>query len=109
MDPKARCVHVRTRRGRTVCSDCEGTILRTRRFVRQFIEKHFGPHDVGAVAMLGRALSTDGQDFTSNRRLLLEAVDKFSGGFRDAGSVADSNGNRPEVASPKAESQRTCA
>src|SRR5262249_30818076 len=64
-----------------VCDDCGVNILRTRRLVRQFIEQHFGPNDIGAVAMLGRGLSTDGQDFTSNRRLLLEAVDKFSGGF----------------------------
>ena len=56
-------------------------VLRTRRFVRQFIEEHFGPHDVGAIAMLGRGLATDGQDFTSNRRLLLNAIDRFSGGF----------------------------
>ena len=32
-------------------------------------------------ALLGRGLATDGQDFTGNRRLLLEALDKFSGGF----------------------------
>ena len=39
-------------------------VLRTRRFVRQFIEEHFGPHDVGAIALLGRGLASDGQDFT---------------------------------------------
>jgi VWFA-related protein len=55
-------------------------ILRTRRFVRQFIEEHFGPNDVGAIALLGRGLATDGQDFTANRRLLLNAIDRFSGG-----------------------------
>src|SRR5262245_49174689 len=59
-------------------------VLRTRRFVRQFIEEHFGPNDIGAIALLGRGLATDGQDFTSNRRLLLNAVDKFSGGFSSA-------------------------
>ena len=59
--------------------DARPNILRTRRFVRQFIENHFGPHDIGAIALLGRGLSTDGHDFTSNRRLLLEAVDRFSG------------------------------
>ena len=56
-------------------------ILRTRRFVRQFIEEHFGPNDLGAIALLGRGLATDGQDFTGNRRLLLNATDKFTGGF----------------------------
>lgn len=64
--------------------DKSANILRTRRFVRQFIEDHFGPHDVGAVALLGRGLATDGQDFTNNRRLLLDAVDKFSGGFAES-------------------------
>jgi len=34
---------------------------------------------VAAVVNLGRGLATDGQDFTSNRRLLLVAIDKFSG------------------------------
>jgi VWFA-related protein len=75
----------------TVCDDCAATILKTRRVVRQFIEQHFGPNDIGAVALLGRGLRTDGQDFTSNRRLLLEAVDKFSGGFRrEAGGAKES-------------------
>jgi VWFA-related protein len=77
----------------TVCDDCDATILRTRRIVRQFIERHFGPHDIGAVALLGRGLSTDGQDFTSNRQLLLEAVDKFSGGFRGF----DNNSQEPSA------------
>jgi VWFA-related protein len=56
-------------------------ILRTRRFVRSFIENHFGPDDIGAVVLVGQGLATDGQDFTSSKRLLLQAVDKFSGGF----------------------------
>jgi VWFA-related protein len=65
-------------------------ILRTRQFLRDFIENHFGAHDLGAVALLGRGLATDGQDFTSSPRLLLEAVEKFSGGF--SGSAVDSDG-----------------
>jgi VWFA-related protein len=64
----------------------DANILRTRRLVRQFIEEHFGPNDLGAVALLGRGLVTDGQDFTHNRRLLLNAVDKFSGGFSGGGN-----------------------
>jgi VWFA-related protein len=56
-------------------------ILRTRNFVRRFVADHLGPNDVAAVALTGRGLSTSGQDFTSNRRLVLNAVDKFSGGF----------------------------
>jgi VWFA-related protein len=65
----------------------EANILRTRRFVRQFIEEHLGPNDIGAVALLGRGLATDGQDFTRNRRLLLDAVDKFGGGGGDRTSA----------------------
>ena len=55
--------------------------LRTRHFLRQFMDRHFGPNDVAAVTLLGRGLVTDGQDFTGNRRLILQAIDKFSGGF----------------------------
>lgn len=58
--------------------------LRTRQFLRQFIETSFGPHDVAAVVLLGRGLGTDGQDFTGNRRLLLQAIDKFGGGGDDS-------------------------
>jgi VWFA-related protein len=55
--------------------------LRARNIVRRFIADHFGPNDVAAVTLTGRGLSSSGQDFTGNRRLILEAVDKFSGGF----------------------------
>ena len=55
--------------------------LRARNFVRRFIAEHMGPNDVAAVALTGRGLASSGQGFTSNRRLLLDAVDKFSGGF----------------------------
>jgi VWFA-related protein len=57
--------------------------LRTRAFLRRFIEKYLGPNDVAAVALTGRGLSNSGQDFTSNRRLLLNAIDRFSGGFAE--------------------------
>jgi len=57
-------------------------ILRTRQYLRQFLERFFNDNDVGAVVNVGRALATDGQTFTSNRQLLLKAIDKFSGGFQ---------------------------
>src|SRR5215831_665181 len=39
--------------------------LRTRRFVRRFVEQYFGPNDLGAVTFLGRgARSTDAQGWT---------------------------------------------
>ena len=56
-------------------------ILRTRRFVRRFIEQYFGPNDLGAVVFLGRADHSKAQGLTSNPRLLLQSVDAFSGGF----------------------------
>jgi VWFA-related protein len=58
--------------------------LRARNFVRRFIADHMGPNDVAAVALTGRGLASSGQDFTSNRRLILTAVDKFSGGFEES-------------------------
>jgi VWFA-related protein len=45
---------------------------------RQFVERHLGPHDVAAVLHTsGRADAS--QEFTTNPRLLLGAIDKFAG------------------------------
>ena len=55
--------------------------LRTRLYIKEFLKKYFGPHDIAAVTQLGRGLRTDGQAFTSNVRRIAESVDKFSGGF----------------------------
>lgn len=52
--------------------------LRTRHVLRQFFEKHFGDNDLATI-VTGWGLATDGQDFTNNRRLLIAALDKFSG------------------------------
>lgn len=60
--------------------------LRMRHVLRDFMAGRFGPDDQGAVALLGRGLADSGQDFTSNRRLLLQAIDKVSGGFPNVGS-----------------------
>ena len=54
--------------------------LRSRAFLRQFIEKYFGPNDTAAVMLITRGLRESGQEFTSNPRLLLQAIDKFDGG-----------------------------
>ena len=74
--------------------------LRTRRFLRHFIEQHFAANDVAAIVYVGRGNSGDAQDFTSNRRLLLQALDKYTGGFPGAGStlapVAALDGVMPE-------------
>jgi VWFA-related protein len=50
---------------------------RVKRTVRQFIETALGVNDVAAVVYTGR--NDASQDFTSNPRLLLDAVDKFTG------------------------------
>ena len=56
-------------------------ILRTRRFVRRFLEQYFAPNDLGAVVFLGRADHSKAQGLTNNPRLLLDSVNAFSGGF----------------------------
>ena len=74
--------------------------LRTRIFLRRFIEERFGDNDRAAVVSLGPSRSADTQDFTSNRRLLLNAIDRFVGGSIDAPDIprpdlADTQGNPP--------------
>jgi VWFA-related protein len=58
-------------------------ILRTRKFVRRFIEQYFAPNDLGAVVFLGRADHSKAQGLTNNPRLLLQSVDAFTGGFAE--------------------------
>jgi VWFA-related protein len=58
-----------------------GNALRARHFLRRFLEQQFQPNDMAVVVLTGRGLVTDGQPFTSDPRLVLAAVDKFSGGF----------------------------
>ena len=48
-------------------------ILRTRRFVRRFLEQYFAPNDLGAVVFLGRADHSKAQGLTNNPRLLLDS------------------------------------
>jgi VWFA-related protein len=55
--------------------------LKARRFLHTFIEEHFEANDIGIVVSVGRSRAGDMQDFTGNRRLLLSAIDKFTGGF----------------------------
>ncbi|MGC4085897.1 MAG: VWA domain-containing protein [Vicinamibacterales bacterium] len=49
-----------------------------KRSARQFIERNLGANDLMAVIYTG-GRSADAQEFTSNKRLLLNAVDKFVG------------------------------
>ena len=57
--------------------------LRARHFLRAFIERHFEPNDVGIVVNIGRARAADTQDFTSDRGLLIAAIDRLNGGADD--------------------------
>jgi VWFA-related protein len=54
--------------------------LRTRHFLRTFVEQHLGANDIAGIAYIGRGASNS-QDFTSNKRILLGALDRFAGGF----------------------------
>jgi VWFA-related protein len=51
---------------------------RARAAARRFIERHFGANDMAAIVYTG-GRSDAGQEFTSNKRLLLAAIDRFSG------------------------------
>jgi len=51
---------------------------RTKLAARRFIEKYIGSNDMAAVVYTG-GRSDASQDFTTNQRLLLQAVDKFMG------------------------------
>jgi len=51
---------------------------RTKLAARQFIEKYVGSNDMAAVVYTGGRTDA-AQDFTTNQRLLLQAVDKFMG------------------------------
>ena len=77
-------------------------ILRTRRFVRRFLEQYFAPNDLGAVVFLGRADHSKAQGLTNNPRLLLQAVDAFTGGFASEPPPAcrASRRGRAEAATP---------
>jgi VWFA-related protein len=66
--------------------------LRVRAFMRRFIETHFADNDVGAVVYIGRGDRKHTQDFTNNRRLLLQAVDRFSGFAPDMPLMASGRG-----------------
>jgi VWFA-related protein len=58
--------------------------LRTRHILRQFVETHFQPEDTAAVVLTTSGLRNSGQEFTSDPRLLLAAIDKFVGGSTGA-------------------------
>jgi VWFA-related protein len=71
-----------------VLDDVHTDITRTPRVkaaARRFIEQNFGTNDIAAVVYTGR--SDASQDFTNNPRLLLAAIDKFSGRKLRSGTI----------------------
>lgn len=50
-----------------------------KRELRRFFDEHFGPSDSAAIMFLDKAHPNAGQDFTSNRRLLIKGIDSFAG------------------------------
>jgi VWFA-related protein len=75
---------------------------RVRQFLRAFLENNFGTNDLAAVVYTG-GRSTAGQEFTNNRRLLLEAVDRFSGRRlrSEALELQDELGRRADIGSER--------
>lgn len=67
--------------------------LRTRHFLHRFFERHFGANDVAAIMYLGKG-ANNSQEFTGSRRLLLSALDRFTGGF---GTPASADERRSEA------------
>jgi VWFA-related protein len=51
--------------------------LRVRTALHQFVDRNFGTNDLAAVVRIRN--SRDSQDFTNNPRLLLRAIDRFTG------------------------------
>lgn len=54
--------------------------LRTQHLLRQFIERHVGANDRVAFGYFGTG-ARESQEFTSNKRVMLEALRKFTGGI----------------------------
>jgi VWFA-related protein len=76
-----------------------------KRILRRFFEDHFGPSDVAAVMLLDRGHANSGQDFTSNRRLLIKGIDSFigyNGGESDAEKVPPGSASPFTIEAPGA-------
>ena len=58
--------------------------LRARAILRRFIESYFGRNDTAAVVLTTGGPRDSGQEFTSNARLLTDAINKFDGGTYDS-------------------------
>src|SRR5262245_54468861 len=78
-----------------VLDDVHTDLTRTPRVkaaATRFIETNFGTNDLAAVVYTGRA--GDGQDFTNNTRLLINAINKFQGRKLRSGTLNRIEGAR---------------
>ena len=87
--------HVEGRIYLIVLDDVHTDFTRTPRVkaaATRFIETNFGTNDLAAVVYTGRA--GDGQDFTNNSRLLINAINKFNGRKLRSGTLNRIEGAR---------------
>ena len=87
--------HVEGRIYLIVLDDVHTDFTRTPRVkaaATRFIETNFGTNDLAAVVYTGRA--GDGQDFTNNPRLLINAINKFNGRKLRSGTLNRIEGAR---------------
>ena len=78
--------------------------LRTRHFLRRFIETQMGANDAAAIAYLSIG-AANSQDFTASKRLLLTQLEKFTGG--SAPTLAELN-MQNRMATLPASSRSSC-
>jgi VWFA-related protein len=71
--------------------------LRTRAFLRRFLERNFAANDRAAVVFIGQQNGAVAQPFTNNRRLLLASIDRFTGGFSSEAAPGVAEGNAQEA------------
>ncbi len=64
--------------------------LRTRHFLRRFIEQHLGANDVAGIAYTDTG-ANNSQDFTSRKGVLLAALDRFGGAITGEAPVDTSS------------------
>lgn len=87
--------HVEGRIYLIVLDDVHTDLTRTPRVkaaATRFIENNFGTNDLAAVVFTGR--TGDGQDFTNNPRLLVAAINKFTGRKLRSGTLNRIEGAR---------------
>lgn len=82
--------------------------LRARVFLRRFIERHVGANDIVAIGYFSVG-ARNSQEFTSNKRVLLQSLDKFTGGFTAEAPVAAAAAPEAAAGDDTADAQATQA